>query len=78
MASSPPSCVRFKNRVEHSKFGRIKYLLLLLFIKVCGEGEGVRNHAPSCGLQDLSLIKPRARRPSIPGDLIKTTKGYLE
>ena len=39
---------------------------------------GARNHVPSCGLQDLSLIKPRARRPSIPGDLIKTTEGYLE
>lgn len=36
----------------------------------------VRNHAPSCRLGELFLIKWRAGRPCIPGDVIKTTEGY--
>lgn len=39
---------------------------------------GGQESRPILGLQDLSLIKPRARRPRIPGEVIKTTEGYLE
>lgn len=60
---------------EHYASGRVKYLLLLLFMGLCRGGQESR---PILGLQDLSLIKPRAGRPRIPGDVIKTTEGYLE
>lgn len=61
---------------EHYASGRVKYFLLVLFITgLCRGGQESR---PILGLQDLSLIKLRAGRPRIPGDVIKTTKGYLE
>ena len=78
VGSSPPSCVGFKNRAEeafHVWMGKIPSPASLYYGVCRGE---VRNHAPSCGLQDLSLIKPRARGPRIPGNVIKTTEGYLE
>lgn len=61
---------------QHDASEWVTYLLrLLCMTALCRGGQESR---PILRLQDLSLIKPRARRPRIPGEVIKTTEGYLE
>lgn len=70
--SAPLFCAEFKNRAK-GELGVTWHGQMPS--PHSGSVRGSQESSPSCGFQDLSLIKP-GQGPCIPGAIIKTTKGY--